>query len=53
VDSTGKETVIHNFEQQTGYAPAYTALISFAGNFYGTTTGGGTSNNGVVFRIKP
>ena len=44
----GKETVVHNFVN--AYAPA--GLIQdAAGNFYGTSGGGGTLGYGTVFKI--
>ena len=55
VDTSGNETVLYS---STGGAdgdyPAWVVLArDFAGNLYGTTNGGGASNAGVVFEIKP
>ena len=36
-----------------GSYPIAGLLADKAGNFYGTTTGGGSSNQGVVFRLSP
>jgi uncharacterized repeat protein (TIGR03803 family) len=50
------ETVLHRFgeSRSDGTSPYYGALVlDAAGNLYGTTLGGGTSNYGVVFEVKP
>jgi uncharacterized repeat protein (TIGR03803 family) len=52
LDSTGRETVLHNFGGPDGAGP-YDGLISVGGSFYGTTQNGGTSDLGVVFRLRP
>jgi uncharacterized repeat protein (TIGR03803 family) len=53
VDSTGSETVLHNFTGGTdGLTPVGGLLRDKAGNLYGTTSQGGTSNDGVVFKIN-
>ncbi len=55
VDSTGIETVLHNFSggQSDGANPAYAGLLrDQAGNLYGTTYGGGPSNAGVVYELR-
>jgi uncharacterized repeat protein (TIGR03803 family) len=55
ITSTGVETVIYSFTGGTpdGSAP-YAALIQGGdGNFYGTTSYGGTSGQGAVFKISP
>jgi uncharacterized repeat protein (TIGR03803 family) len=52
VDPAGTETVLHNFVGGTdGTDPTGGLLEDAAGNFYGTTSQGGTSNAGIVFRI--
>lgn len=52
VDKTGKETVLHSFNNPEDGAWPYAALVQdAAGTLYGTTTGGGTSNLGTVFKL--
>ena len=52
VDRTGKETVLHTFTGPDGADPLFVDLIfDRAGNLYGTTSGGGTSGNGTVFKV--
>jgi len=46
-------TVLHNFAGSDGAYPASTLVRDSAGNLYGTTQEGGTSNFGVVFLLKP
>lgn len=46
----GTETVLYKF--RGNYAPIGDLLLN-QGYLYGTTTGGGSHNAGVVFRIKP
>jgi uncharacterized repeat protein (TIGR03803 family) len=55
-NGTWTETVLHRFGESArdGTAPYYGALVlDAAGNLYGTTLGGGNSNYGVVFEVKP
>jgi uncharacterized repeat protein (TIGR03803 family) len=52
VDPTGHATVLHNFTGGADGADPYGGVILDAkGNLYGTASGGGASNNGVVFKI--
>ena len=54
VDSAGKETVLHNFTYGAdGAFPIAGVVRDAAGNLYGTTSSGGTSGGGVVFKIEP
>ena len=54
VTPTGAETVIYSFAGGTIDGAYPHALIQSAdGNFYGTTDGGGTSNNGTVLKVNP
>jgi uncharacterized repeat protein (TIGR03803 family) len=52
-----KEKVLHQFGKggtQDGANPNYAGLIfDQAGNLYGTTTKGGATNHGVVFKLTP
>jgi uncharacterized repeat protein (TIGR03803 family) len=42
------------FNRGNGAYPLYGNLVQgFDGNFYGTTTEGGTTGNGIVFKITP
>jgi uncharacterized repeat protein (TIGR03803 family) len=50
----GTETVLHTFTGgNDGSDPASGLIRDGAGNFYGTTRGGGTSNSGTVFELAP
>jgi uncharacterized repeat protein (TIGR03803 family) len=54
VDSSGKETVLYSFPGRVGgETPLGGLLRDSAGNFYGTTQGGGASGGGIVFRLDP
>jgi uncharacterized repeat protein (TIGR03803 family) len=54
VDVTGRETVLYSFMGGTdGQNPLYGALVRDSeGNLYGTTSRGGASNLGVVFKLN-
>jgi uncharacterized repeat protein (TIGR03803 family) len=44
--------VLHSFKgKPDGAAPGYSGLTDFNGILYGTTTGGGSSDNGAIFKI--
>ena len=49
------ETVLHNFAapQPQGANPLAGVIRDNAGNFYGTTIGGGTWGAGVVYKVNP
>src|ERR1700730_2392125 len=50
----GIETVLHSFAGGTDGANPFAGLIAdSSGNLYGTTTGGGASGGGVVFKLSP
>jgi uncharacterized repeat protein (TIGR03803 family) len=52
VDSTGKETVLHNFSgTPDGAYPEASLLIESAGDLYGTTVQGGTYNYGTIYKL--
>jgi len=53
--SIWKETILHNFAEDTadGGFPVGSLSFDAAGNLYGTTTVGGTFNDGTVFELKP
>jgi uncharacterized repeat protein (TIGR03803 family) len=52
VDSTGKETRLYEFlGTSDGSAPFSSLARDSAGNLYGTTSGGGASGFGVVFKL--
>jgi uncharacterized repeat protein (TIGR03803 family) len=49
-----KESVLHAFGGASdGQHPYYGLLLGKNGEFYGTTAAGGSSNQGVVFEVKP
>ena len=49
------ETVLHDFENNgtDGSGPGTALTMDAAGNLYGTTSAGGTSNYGTVFELTP
>jgi len=53
VDTTGTETVLHNFAGGTtdGCLPYGGLTLDGAGNLYGTTSACGTSDYGVIFKL--
>jgi uncharacterized repeat protein (TIGR03803 family) len=52
VDTTGKETVLYSFtEVGTGLFPESNLVRDTTGNLYGTTSQGGSSNWGTVFKV--
>src|SRR5579859_3012329 len=57
VTPDGKITVLYNFCQNggctDGSSPQCVLVEGTDGNFYGTTSGGGTDGYGTVFRITP
>jgi uncharacterized repeat protein (TIGR03803 family) len=54
IDPSGHETVLHNFTNGAdGGNPNGGVIVDSKGNLYGTTSGGGTSGAGVVFKIDP
>ena len=54
VDPSGNETVLHNFTGGSdGSDPVGGLILDAAGNLYGTTGQGGTSDCGVLFKLSP
>jgi uncharacterized repeat protein (TIGR03803 family) len=53
ITSTGKLTVLHNFDAIHGASPADKLVQATDGNFYGTTQYGGAQNRGTAFKITP
>jgi uncharacterized repeat protein (TIGR03803 family) len=54
VSPSGQETVLYNFTGGADGGYPYAGVIrDSAGNLYGTTDSGGTSNAGVVFKVSP
>jgi uncharacterized repeat protein (TIGR03803 family) len=51
VRSAEKEIVLHNFASGEDGALPYAGFVSVKGTLYGTTTDGGASNDGTVFKI--
>jgi uncharacterized repeat protein (TIGR03803 family) len=52
LDANGQETVLHSFTgSPDGSAPLAGVIRDSAGNLYGTTSSGGTSNYGTVFEL--
>jgi uncharacterized repeat protein (TIGR03803 family) len=51
----GAETILHAFAgaPSDGWSPQGALLLASDGNFYGTTSSGGTFDKGTVFRISP
>jgi uncharacterized repeat protein (TIGR03803 family) len=47
------ETVLHSFTGTDGTGPVLGLIFDHAGNLYGVTTEGGSSNNGAVFELSP
>lgn len=48
------ESVLYNFSQvANGYTPTAGPILGTSGSLYGTTQGGGKSDAGVVFVLKP
>jgi len=50
-------TILHNFGDGTvphdGVGPASALVLSYDGNYYGVTHGGGTQGNGTIFKMTP
>lgn len=55
LDPTGRETVLHQFHGQPsdGCGPEAGLIRDTAGNFYGTTSQGGSGGWGAIFKMDP
>jgi uncharacterized repeat protein (TIGR03803 family) len=53
VDSTGKETILHAFNDSDGRELFGGLVRDNAGNLYGTTESGGPTSAGEVFKLDP
>jgi uncharacterized repeat protein (TIGR03803 family) len=51
--TTGAETVVYSFTGGSDGGYPYGGLINLGGVLYGTTSGGGASYNGTVFKLDP
>jgi uncharacterized repeat protein (TIGR03803 family) len=51
--ATGTESVLCSFPGGLGGLGPSAPIVAYRGNFYGTTTGGGTTENGVIFKVDP
>jgi uncharacterized repeat protein (TIGR03803 family) len=49
----GVLATLYSFKSNDGYYPFAGLVLANDGNFYGTTHDGGTSGNGIIFRIAP
>ena len=49
----GALTTLHSFNVTDGFEPEAGLVQAIDGNFYGTTSGGGTNSIGTVFKITP
>ena len=52
LDTTGKKTVLHQFNGTDGWGPNV-VILDAAGNLYGTANGGGRYGEGTIFKITP
>jgi uncharacterized repeat protein (TIGR03803 family) len=54
ITTSGTFTTLHSFDDYTdGASPSGTLVQASDGNFYGTTSEGGASNAGTVFKMTP
>ncbi len=47
------EKVLHTFERSDGLLPEGGLIADSAGNFYGSTSGGGTNQGGTIYELTP
>ena len=53
VTTSGVEKIVYSFQGGSDGGNPINGLIRVNGNLFGTTSNGGTSNNGTVFRVNP
>lgn len=54
ITPAGTESILYSFGTGSdGNSPNASLVMDGSGNLYGTTSAGGTSNNGTVFKISP
>ena len=54
ITPSGAETLLYSFQGGSdGWIPRGDLIMDSGGNLYGTTQGGGSSNDGTVFKIAP
>jgi uncharacterized repeat protein (TIGR03803 family) len=53
ITPSGTLTTLVKFNNTNGSTPRAGLLLANDGNFYGTTSGGGTSGKGTVFKVDP
>jgi len=53
ITASGRERVLHSFSANDGTGPQGGLLLMPTGVLYGLTTAGGSSDSGVVFKVKP
>jgi uncharacterized repeat protein (TIGR03803 family) len=51
ITTSGKESVIHTFQNSGDGVLPYAGLINVGGTLYSTTVGGGTKEEGTIFKI--
>jgi uncharacterized repeat protein (TIGR03803 family) len=49
----GQSSILHDFDGTDGETPQAGLTLAEDGNYYGTTTGGGVSSAGVLFKVTP
>jgi uncharacterized repeat protein (TIGR03803 family) len=53
-DGGWSEKILHSLRKgQDGYLPYGVLAVDASGNLYGTTTAGGTYNDGIIFEVSP
>ena len=52
-DGSWTESVLHSFTGRDGSGPNGGVIFDHAGNLYGTTVGGGSSDYGAIFKLTP